>query len=361
MCSQHSGGYSFPQEGEAAFYSSEWEKKKIETINLAKFFLARSYELGECPDGFRLRKKSQQLFYCSTYLTENSNGRLMGSLCRQRLCPMCEWRRSMKRMHRIFKLVEDPDFKEYRAIFVTLTVKNLASCGLSAAITHLSESFNRLMKAFAPAGGYMRSIEVTQGSGYYVREGGQVASVNCHPHIHAIVLVRQSYFKKRYWSHARWVREWAIAAMLDYEPSVHVKACGGSRGADPSRDLREVTKSLAYSVKPIYDDEKIGGYFIERCALALKGRRLITCGGKFKEMWARTDDSSNEEGGHSKDRVLDPSLVNWRYNYSTGRYHFFKPPKADPDFVKSKTDEMKAANSNHDGDFPDSYFSSVGA
>lgn len=317
--------YSFAQEGAAALPSVDWEAKKRQSINFAKHLFGRSFSVGasEAPT---LKRMSTNIMFCSNYLTENRRGKLMGSLCRVRLCPTCEWRKSLKRMSRIFQLCEMPEFLKYRAIFVTLTVKNVGSNELPSSISHLSKSFSNLMKSFEPAGGYMRTIEVTQGAGFITnRQTGNGVSVECHPHIHAIVLVRQSYFKKRYWSKSRWISEWRDAAGLDYDPSVYVRACGGSRGNDPARDLREVTKSLAYSVKPGVDENAASLFFLDRCVFALRNRRLMTCGGELRKMWSRTDDGSPEEG--DKDIILDPARTNFRYNPVTGRYHFFSPPK----------------------------------
>ena len=45
-----------------------------------------------------------------------------------------------------------------------------------------------------------------------------------HPHFHALLLVKPSYFAKGYIKQSDWVEMWAKALRADYLPSVNVKA-----------------------------------------------------------------------------------------------------------------------------------------
>ena len=45
-----------------------------------------------------------------------------------------------------------------------------------------------------------------------------------HPHFHALLLVKPSYFTINYIKQGDWVEMWAKALRADYLPSVNVKA-----------------------------------------------------------------------------------------------------------------------------------------
>ena len=45
-----------------------------------------------------------------------------------------------------------------------------------------------------------------------------------HPHFHALLLVKPSYFTINYIKQGDWVEMWAKALRADYSPSVNVKA-----------------------------------------------------------------------------------------------------------------------------------------
>ena len=45
-----------------------------------------------------------------------------------------------------------------------------------------------------------------------------------HPHFHALLLVKPSYFTINYTKQGDWVEMWAKALRADYLPSVNVKA-----------------------------------------------------------------------------------------------------------------------------------------
>ena len=110
-------------------------------------------------------------------------------------------------------------FPTHRWVFLTLTVKNPPVTELRDTLKHMNDSWQRLIqtKRFkSGVAGFLRTTEVTRGN-----DGDMMA----HPHFHALLLVKPSYFKGQgYIKQADWVEMWAKALRADYLPSVNVKA-----------------------------------------------------------------------------------------------------------------------------------------
>ena len=102
--------------------------------------------------------------------------------CKSKLCPICNWRRSMKYGVQLGQIIDVAREREPKAkfIFLTLTVKNVVGEKLGEELTNLTKSFDRLFrraKVKKAVIGYLRAIEVT-----YNAERDDY-----HPHIHIVV------------------------------------------------------------------------------------------------------------------------------------------------------------------------------
>jgi len=168
--------------------------------------------LGEIYEELGQKKRAERVKKCATYLLflqcknapEHPKKLKAGNFCRDRLCPQCQQRRSAKQFaisiqlgHEL--LNRDP---KYKFIFLTLTVPNVPLEELSNTITHILESWHRLMMRTQPKRaikGYIRTLEITYN---HKRD-------DWHPHIHAALVVRQSYFTSRYYiKRDRWLEMW---------------------------------------------------------------------------------------------------------------------------------------------------------
>ena len=77
-----------------------------------------------------------------------------------------------------------------RFVFLTLTVKNVASQDLKDELRNLTKGFDRLFKRAKVKKnliGYMRATEVTYNS----------ETKEYHPHLHILLMVKSTYFKER--------------------------------------------------------------------------------------------------------------------------------------------------------------------
>lgn len=68
--------------------------------------------------------------------------------CRDRLCPMCQWRKSLVTFAQVSEIMDWVDAHhagEFIPIFLTLTMKNVPSAELGSAITTILQSWSRMM------------------------------------------------------------------------------------------------------------------------------------------------------------------------------------------------------------------------
>ena len=234
------------------------------------------------------KKRSDRIQQCSNYLqfgdyvntqTGEVTRRLVAAqFCRDRLCPMCAWRKSLVMFSQISQIMDWVSEREKVVpVFLTLTVKNCAGDDLEQTVDLLLKSWSKMMtsrgrrKPWQVSRGWFRALEITYNA----------KTDEWHPHLHAIVLVEPDYFtdEEKYIDHDAWIAEWKWALGVDYDPSVDVRTVKGDR----SKAVAEVAK---YTVKPgewlDLDDADGTDRRVELLAKVLKGRRLTALGGIMK-------------------------------------------------------------------------------
>lgn len=235
-------------------------------------YLAMAYDEVDQAKAIRLRDCATDLFF---RIQPDGSKRLeRTNFCRVRLCPICQWRRGLKTFtvtRKILSAMED----RWKYIFLTLTVRNCQPEELDATLTNVLKAWSRLTrtKAYMTAvqGGYMRTVEITH----------NLEDDTYHPHIHAILAVRPSYFTgKTYISQAAWAELWQRSARLDYAPVVHVQRC---KGTSPEA-IAEVAK---YAVKVgdylVADDWQLTVDTVRLLDKVLANRRFVAYGGLMAE------------------------------------------------------------------------------
>lgn len=247
--------------------------------------------------------------------------------CRVRLCPVCQWRRSLKiygQTAQVMRAIEAREPGRYAWLMLTVTVRNCDPYELGRVLGEISQAWHRLarLEAFrCRVIGWQRNTEVTHNldlaSGSYD---------TYHPHIHALLQVRQSYFKHKYLPAAAWGALWQQAARLDYAPSVEVHRVRGSTAAA----LAEVTK---YSTKPgayiVPDDLDMMLESVEVLDAALAGRRLMGMGGMMRDVHHELglDDAEAGDLVHTDqpDEAAAPELVQTvSYSWAPGSRGYFR-------------------------------------
>lgn len=264
-------------------------------------------------------KKAERLRDCATQLiySVQTNGRkrlTSANFCRVRLCPTCQWRRTLKtfsQMSRIMAAVEADKPRAY--LMLTLTVRNCSPDQLNDQLNQMSTAFNKLIqyKRFKSAvQGWYRGTEITH----------NLTQNTYHPHFHLVLAVNPSYFhdSKKYIPQKEWVQLWKKAMRLDYDPNVDVRRVKGN-------DPKAVSEIAKYAVKDtdylIPDDWDLTVETVALLDQVLNKRRFIGFGGIFKDWHKKLnlDDPDDGDLVHTDNEPppsdLDPIVV---YQWSTG-------------------------------------------
>lgn len=256
-----------------------WRKRKVQNIDYAKRLETLGY------------KAFKNVYQCAEVLKfmQDPDGSLklkQAWFCKSKLCPMCNWRRSMKYGVQLGQIIDVARQREPKAqfIFLTLTVKNVIGEELGAELTRLTKAFDRLFrraKVKKAVLGYLRAVEVTY----------SLERDDYHPHIHVLLMVRPSYFKKKeyYISQEEWTNMWEQSAKLDYTPIVDVRKVKPNQ--KKSRNIDDLNGAILevakYPTKPI---EKMGKTEEQKLKVtddlmkALYRKRQIGFGGIFKQI-----------------------------------------------------------------------------
>lgn len=296
---------------------------------------------------------------CGTELdfivTDTAASLVYANFCRDRLCPLCNWRRSLKVFGQVSKIMNELDGRGYRYLFLTLTVRNVWGRELTDAVQALYDGwrvlYNQYMSSRASArtaekrlkgvvAGTFRALEVTVSDGRYSPEWAG----SFHPHLHVILAVEPHYFKRgHYLDKDDWRDLWRKACKLDYDPSVMIEAIR-PKGVSALDVPEEAGAALDYggavaevAKYPLKDadfvcDEKYNqpeGQYMSWLLNALRRRRLLGLTGCFREV-ARalklddmeTGDLIDVDGGEGEAVELrdDIEYVVLKYKWRCGAY-----------------------------------------
>lgn len=211
---------------------------------------------------------------------------IMANFCRDRLCPLCTYRKTLRTFNQlssIMKVIGD----KYRFLMLTLTIPNVRGDELPNTIDKLMKGIDRLFKRSRvkkAVKGYFRALEVTRNevNGTY------------HPHYHFILAVNKSYFKNdEYINRDEWLKYWQDA-MNDYSiTQVDIRAIKPSQakkeGSQSTHNIYEkaVAEVGKYTVKSedyiFVSDPQLMDEVVSTINKALRGRRLVHLSGIFKK------------------------------------------------------------------------------
>lgn len=279
-----------------------WLRKKKGSLRIAEVFQM----LDEA-------KRSKRMVACGSWLEfvechDHADQKRLrrANFCRERMCPMCGWRRSLRWAFETTKVLHEAQQRDpkRRWVMLTLTQKNVTSEELAEEIRHVLHAFGKLRKRkdLRAVAGWLRTLEVTRNA-----ENG-----TWHPHLHVLLWVKPEYFTRAYVKQDRWRELWAEVAGLNYSPMVEVHAVK-ARKNDRANDeglaaaAQEVSK---YTVKDsdVIDDHGSDEEIAERVevlASALAHKRLIEWGGGLKtiarELSAELDEVDEEAMIHTSD------------------------------------------------------------
>lgn len=246
--------------------------------------------------------------------------------CRDRLCPLCQWRKSLKVFSQISKIMDNIE-NEFSFIFLTLTVPNCEGKELSKTIDLMQKSWNRFVgyKKFKIAvNGYFRALEITRN-----KEKGTF-----HPHFHIILAVDLDYFESdKYISQDEFCKMWQKALKVPFKPICDVRKVKPkdeitkgekgvkSQGSAVAEIAKYSVKTSAYINKA---DQKTRDSIVYYLSTALSGRRLCSFGGIIEDVRKALDLDDYEDGDlihvDGKEIRSDVAYMIRRYGWSCGNY-----------------------------------------
>lgn len=296
-------------------------------------------------------RHSENVDECGTYLefhmARDRAALHHANFCRDRLCPLCNWRRSLKVFGQVSKVMEELDKENYRYLFLTLTVRNVWGDELTDAVQALYDGWRVLYHDYIRVAasartvekrlkgivkGTFRVLEVTVSDGEYSPDWAG----SFHPHLHVILAVNPSYYRRgHYLDTSEWSDIWRKACGLNYAPSVKIEAvrpklessadvAGMERGAKTISYAGAVAELSKYPMKDAdynrdadFGEER--GQYLSWVVHALRGRRLVGMTGRFKEIAHELslDDMENGDLVHVDPDELSPDL-----NYLVVKYHW---------------------------------------
>lgn len=305
-----------------------WKLHKQENLQLVKIYkTAREKNINLITDSrlFDLEHCADTLLFA-----ENAEGKKKlksANFCRLRLCPMCQWRRSLKMFGQVQTITDkilERD-KSTRFLFATFTVKNVDAENLETCINILNNKFLYLVsrnKTFAPAKklkqnllGYLKAVEVT----YNTKDK------TYHPHLHVIFAVKSTFFKNKqnYMTKKEWIELWQQALGVDYKPQTDIRAIKTNTG----KAIAEVAKYPA-KVAPILslnDDEAVE--VLKTLTSSLNKKRFVAYGGIFKTIKQElkladieTDKDLVNVDTEQQERFNAVTAVLFKYNFKFGCY-----------------------------------------
>lgn len=278
-----------------------WNLKKKQNLLYANYLEILEYNkarnVKECGDIIGLRKDDEG------HLKVNQTW-----FCHSRLCPMCNWRRSLVQSYEL-QLIIKKAIKKYPnacLLFLTLTEKNCSGIELGELLKKMTLGFMRMSqykKVSKNLLGYIRSTEIT------INEN----SKEYHPHMHIILFMRSTYFsgKANYISKTEWTKLYRKARKLEYDPIIDIRIIKKKGTKDETLAAsQEVAK---YQVK---DSSFITGNInrdlkvVDDLESALRFTKRISYGGVFKEINKKMKQSKESDNDSKKDTML----VVWNKN-----------------------------------------------
>ncbi|MBS3199207.1 protein rep [Turicibacter bilis] len=334
----------------------DWSRKKKRNLKLSEIYMMikESYRKIHSEKFNRFLNREERSRMCATVLqfkkdTERKRKLHQAYFCQLRLCPVCNWRRSLKIFSQVSKIIQaiEQDV-EHAYLFLTLTQKNVNAEELDQTLDEMMKAWNRFLgykKVKDVVKGSYRGLEITydknskitknmyqQKKDYYKRLGLKVGDENpnfdmYHPHFHVLIVVDKSYFKSRkYLKHEEWQELWSKAMRLDYLPQVNIKKVKGNSAEAVAEVAKYSAKDSDYVIEKNID---LSMSVVETLDYALQRRRLVSFSGIMKEWHKKLNLDDTEDGDlvhidSEKDEELEGEMTLETYAWNVGYMNYVR-------------------------------------
>lgn len=262
---------------------NDWKGHKRKNLLMAEHM----YHASDKYEDERWRKKAKRMEDCCKVLmfklTDKGLRLDKAYTCKDRLCSMCNWRRSRKMTIQNYRIIEKANQEhKLRWVFLTLTQRNCQGSELKEQIDRMMKAWNRFIgyrKIDRAVKGYFRALEITKdwdecitkkryytNPKYYKRLGLKPGDPNpnyktYHPHFHVLMCVPPSYFSKhKYIKQKEWQAFWKRAMQLDYDPIVDVRTVKPKKEAPDLDKIEEEIKEAVKEMKEVKAIKEVSKY-----------------------------------------------------------------------------------------------------
>lgn len=266
-----------------------WKEKKIANIGYAELLHILEFKKAD-----RVRECAEILEYKVN--SEGERKLFKAWFCKSPLCPMCNWRRSMKHSIQTQRICEEVIKRKPKArwLFLTLSARNAIDGEiLDKSLREMTEGFRRLFgykKVKQNLIGFLRATEVTVNDtdGTY------------NQHMHILLCVENTYFKntENYISQSQWTSLWKRAMKLNYQPVVHIQTIKpkNKRKSDIKSAIHETAKYPVKDSDYLTDDQDWNLTVVQDLETGLYRKRRIAYGGLLKQIHAELKMTDAEDG-----------------------------------------------------------------
>jgi len=249
--------------------TGKWAKKKMSSEAIARKLYAAGY-----------KGRAARMMECGSilefaYCPECGRTHVKrANLCRDRLCPTCSWRLSLKRFGEMTSILNamGEEINRHTVSMLTLTVKNVKLADLRETIKTMSKAWfamttRKLMTK--EVWGWAKSLEITQN-----QKTGEF-----HPHFHVLIFWNGQVRSQEY--RAKFQKTWQRCAKLDYPPIIDI------RDAYSEKDGNEVVRAALESFKYITKNStliRMNLSNFSEFAEQIKNIRAISFGGEIRKI-----------------------------------------------------------------------------
>lgn len=198
------------------------------------------------------------------------------NLCRDKLCPICGWRLSLKRTKEMLQIFQKVELNKYLPCFLTLTVKNCEPKNLRKTIKEMGEAWHKLIRQrFYEKNlkGWARNLEITYNE----------KTNTFHPHFHIILLWDKNINLKNI--HEKIAENWQKTLNLDYKPIICHDLIKSKNNEE--NKINKIEKAIVETAKYSLKSSEINTLDIETLDIlqkAIKGKRTIGFGGILNQI-----------------------------------------------------------------------------
>ena len=241
----------------------ELRKKKIESIEIANLYKTN----GDKKSFLNILMCATQVDIAKLNNKEVKISRLI--TCKNRFCPQCAKRRSIKIFAKIAQKIEKVE-KEKKMALCTLTIENVPDVLLNDAINQISKGINQFIKKIKPQiNGYFRTIEITYNK----------KAKTYHPHVHILLDLKDYILQKEI------SEKWKKSIKKDYTPICDIRLIRADEEGSLAGAVAEVAKyatkfSIFKNKSNLSEKEKMK--ILSDLSTALCSRRLISSSGTLK-------------------------------------------------------------------------------